>query len=145
MSGSKIPPDSDLTNAKWYSDWSMSERDFALGVALDTMAIDGRDAYLRCRRDWRGSLWRVDGVDLTRRKQRVLLVDAYGPGHTRASSGGESRIIRMAYGPDGSTRGGRLLRLHNGRLYLSQPGNRYSCPQASCGAEAKANLTCAIR
>ncbi len=37
---------------------------------------------------------------LTRRKQRVLLVDAYGPGHTRASSGGESRIIRMAYGPD---------------------------------------------
>ncbi len=30
----------------------------------------------------------------------VLLVDAYGPGNSRASSGGESRIIRMGYGPD---------------------------------------------
>jgi sarcosine oxidase len=30
----------------------------------------------------------------------VLLVDAYGPAHARASSGGESRIIRMGYGPD---------------------------------------------
>jgi sarcosine oxidase len=35
-----------------------------------------------------------------KRKQRVLLVEAYGPGHARASSGGESRIIRMSYGPD---------------------------------------------
>ncbi len=30
----------------------------------------------------------------------VLLVDAYGPGNSRASSGGESRILRMGYGPD---------------------------------------------
>ena len=30
----------------------------------------------------------------------VLLVDAYGPGNSRASSGGESRMIRMGYGPD---------------------------------------------
>ncbi len=30
----------------------------------------------------------------------VLLLDAYGPGNSRASSGGESRIIRMGYGPD---------------------------------------------
>ena len=30
----------------------------------------------------------------------VLLIDAYGPGNSRASSGGESRIIRMGYGPD---------------------------------------------
>ena len=30
----------------------------------------------------------------------VLLVDAYGPGNSRASSGGESRIIRLGYGPD---------------------------------------------
>lgn len=37
---------------------------------------------------------------LARRKLRVLLVDAYGPGNSRASSGGESRIIRMGYGPD---------------------------------------------
>src|SRR5436190_12574285 len=31
---------------------------------------------------------------------RVTLMDAWGPGHSRASSGGESRIIRMGYGPD---------------------------------------------
>ncbi len=30
----------------------------------------------------------------------VLLLDAYGPGNSRASSGGESRIIRMGYGAD---------------------------------------------
>jgi monomeric sarcosine oxidase len=30
----------------------------------------------------------------------VLLIDAYGPGNSRASSGGESRIIRLGYGPD---------------------------------------------
>ena len=37
---------------------------------------------------------------LARRKQRVLLVDAYGPANARASSGGESRIMRMGYGAD---------------------------------------------
>ncbi|PWT98441.1 MAG: hypothetical protein C5B51_29325 [Terriglobia bacterium] len=30
----------------------------------------------------------------------VALLDAWGPGHSRSSSGGESRIIRMGYGPD---------------------------------------------
>src|SRR5450432_3197429 len=37
---------------------------------------------------------------LAKRGQRVLLVDAYGVAHSRASSGGESRIIRMSYGAD---------------------------------------------
>lgn len=30
----------------------------------------------------------------------VVLIDPYGPGNSRSSSGGESRIIRMSYGPD---------------------------------------------
>jgi len=30
----------------------------------------------------------------------VVLIDAYGPGNSRASSGGESRMIRLGYGPD---------------------------------------------
>lgn len=30
----------------------------------------------------------------------VALVDAYGPANSRASSGGETRVIRMGYGPD---------------------------------------------
>jgi sarcosine oxidase len=37
---------------------------------------------------------------LARRGQRVVLLDAYGPGNARASSGGETRIIRMGYGTD---------------------------------------------
>src|SRR5438094_9320917 len=28
----------------------------------------------------------------------VILVDAYGPGNSRSSSGGETRVIRMGYG-----------------------------------------------
>lgn len=31
---------------------------------------------------------------------KVALIDAYGPANSRASSGGESRIIRLGYGPD---------------------------------------------
>jgi len=37
---------------------------------------------------------------LQRRGAEVLLVDAHGPGNSLASSGGESRMIRMGYGPD---------------------------------------------
>ncbi len=37
---------------------------------------------------------------LVRAGRRVLLLDAWGPGHSRSSSGGESRIIRMGYGAD---------------------------------------------
>jgi len=37
---------------------------------------------------------------LLRAGQRVLVVDKYGPASARASSGGETRVIRMAYGSD---------------------------------------------
>jgi len=37
---------------------------------------------------------------LQRAGAAVTLVDRWGPGHPRASSGGESRIIRMGYGAD---------------------------------------------
>src|SRR5437879_506937 len=37
---------------------------------------------------------------LAKRGRRVALIDAYGPAHSRASSGGETRIIRMGYGVD---------------------------------------------
>ena len=35
---------------------------------------------------------------LTRRGARVTIIDAWGPGNMRASSGGETRVIRGAYG-----------------------------------------------
>jgi monomeric sarcosine oxidase len=41
---------------------------------------------------WTALSLRQQGVDVT-------LVDAWGPGHARASSGGETRIIRATYGP----------------------------------------------
>ena len=37
---------------------------------------------------------------LAKRGKRVALMEAYGPAHSRASSGGETRIIRMGYGAD---------------------------------------------
>jgi len=37
---------------------------------------------------------------LARSGRSVALLDAWGPGHARASSGGESRLIRMGYGAD---------------------------------------------
>ena len=37
---------------------------------------------------------------LNRAGMSVLLLDGYGPGNSRASSGGESRIMRLGYGPD---------------------------------------------
>jgi sarcosine oxidase len=37
---------------------------------------------------------------LARSGAKVLLIDAHGAGHARASSGGETRIIRMCYGAD---------------------------------------------
>jgi monomeric sarcosine oxidase len=42
--------------------------------------------------------WTAHKLRLTGAK--VVLLDSYGPGNSRASSGGESRIIRLGYGPD---------------------------------------------
>ena len=42
---------------------------------------------------WTAARLRAEG-------RKVLLVDAWGPGHARASSGGESRMTRGAYGGD---------------------------------------------
>jgi sarcosine oxidase len=38
--------------------------------------------------------------ELLDRGYSVVLLEMHGPAHSRASSGGESRIIRMGYGPD---------------------------------------------
>lgn len=39
-------------------------------------------------------------LHLVERGARVTLLDAWGPGNSRASSGGETRIMRGTYGPD---------------------------------------------
>jgi len=47
-----------------------------------------------------GSFGAWTALHLRRAGASVLLADAWGPGHARSSSGGESRIIRMGYGAD---------------------------------------------
>jgi glycine/D-amino acid oxidase-like deaminating enzyme len=39
-------------------------------------------------------------LQLRRRGAEVVLVDGHGPGNSRSSSGGETRVIRAVYGPD---------------------------------------------
>jgi glycine/D-amino acid oxidase-like deaminating enzyme len=39
-------------------------------------------------------------LHLLRKGVRVTLLDAWGPGNSRSSSGGETRVIRSVYGPD---------------------------------------------
>jgi len=78
---------------------------------------------------------------LQRTGRRVVLIDAHGPGNSRSSSGGESRIMRMGYGADDIyTRSAqRSLRLwkelfaridqrlfhRTGVLWLAQEGDPY--------------------
>ena len=47
-----------------------------------------------------GSFGAWTAYSLRRAGMRVVLLDQYGPADARASSGGESRIIRMGYGAD---------------------------------------------
>lgn len=79
---------------------------------------------------------------LRKRGHSVLLVDAYGAGNNRSSSGDESRIIRMGYGSDELyTRwaarslaawqelfraGNHSLFLNTGVLWLSTASDRYT-------------------
>jgi len=63
---------------------------------------------------------------------RVTLVEAYAPGHSRSSSGDESRIIRCGYGPDElysrfALRSLRLWREFSGSLGVDQPPIFHRC------------------
>lgn len=72
----------------------------------------------------------------------VVLLDQYGPASSRSSSGGESRIIRCAYGPDEVytrmakrslklwsdffAQGNRDLLRRIGVLWMAKPDNKYA-------------------
>ena len=47
-----------------------------------------------------GSFGGWTALHLLERRVRVTLLDAWGPGNSRASSGGETRVMRGTYGPD---------------------------------------------
>lgn len=76
-------------------------------------------------------------LELARRGKRVLLTDPYGAGNSRSSSGGETRIIRMSYGPDPLYTSMSLRSLPRwralgdsifrprGALFTARPGDEY--------------------
>src|SRR5690348_3913304 len=62
---------------------------------------------------------------LRRAGASVLLVDAWGPAHSRASSGGESRIIRMGYGADEIYTRMAMRSLEQWKDFFTQTGQSY--------------------
>ena len=82
----------------------LSRRTLLIATAAAAVALHGKPASAAERWDvvvigagvfgaWTAERLRAAG-------QRVLLLDAWGPAHARASSGGESRMTRTDYGAD---------------------------------------------
>lgn len=75
-----------------------------LGItgASDERVARGRSSTLRSREHvvvvGAGAFGGWTALALVRAGMRVTLVDAWGAGHSRASSGGETRVIRAVYG-----------------------------------------------
>ncbi len=63
-------------------------------------------------------------LHLLRAGARVTLLDAWGPGNARASSGGETRVIRGVYGGDRAYVEWTAKALHMWRQYEDQWGER---------------------
>jgi glycine/D-amino acid oxidase-like deaminating enzyme len=80
-------------------------------------------------------------LHLLRRGAKVSLLDAWGPGNSRASSGGETRVIRATYGPspvyvrmvaralqlwrENEKRWGKRLYHRTGALWMAGKDDRY--------------------
>jgi len=72
-------------------------------------------------------------LHLLRGGARVTLLDAWGPGNSRASSGGETRVMRGAYGPNQPIPRWRRERWNSGTS-TKQSGNRiFFIPSGCCG------------
>ena len=81
---------------------------------------------------------------LVRRGARVTLIDAWGPGNSRASSGGETRVMRAIYGTqavytkmavralqlwqENERRWKRRLYHHTGALWMVSGQDKYVAP-----------------
>ena len=72
------------------------------GAAVSPLSAKPMQAAWRrtCRRDRRRRVRRLDRASPAGAGPSVTLIDAWGPAHSRASSGGESRLTRAAYGKD---------------------------------------------
>jgi glycine/D-amino acid oxidase-like deaminating enzyme len=78
----------------------LSRRDFLKSsVVLPAVVSVQRGAPLRVAVVGAGAFGGWTALSLRRAGAEVTLVDAWGPGNSRASSGGETRVIRTIYGP----------------------------------------------
>ncbi|WP_310496304.1 FAD-dependent oxidoreductase [Sandarakinorhabdus sp.] len=84
----------------------ISRRAVLAGAAAASAAASGMPAAALTGPSWdsivvgAGVFGAWTAEQLRRAGQKVLLVDAWGPAHARASSGGESRMTRSDYGAD---------------------------------------------
>ena len=119
----------------------MSRRELAgtLGAGALLQAAATRSRYIVIGAGVFGA-WTA--YHLRRAGHDVVLLDQYGPASSRASSGGESRIIRASYGADEVytrmavrsmplwsaffARAGQDLLHRTGVLWLAKPGNAYA-------------------
>jgi monomeric sarcosine oxidase len=87
-------------------DMHNSRRSFLKGSAIAGAALTiGSRAFVgRLRASvivvGAGAFGGWSALQLLRKGARVTLLDAWGPGNSRASSGGETRVIRTTYGPE---------------------------------------------
>ena len=82
-----------------------SRRTFLKGSAAATAAylvgspVIGRTVRASVIVVGAGAFGGWSALELQRKGMKVTLLDAWGPGNSRASSGGETRTIRATYGP----------------------------------------------
>jgi len=87
-------------------DTNNSRRSFLKSSAFAGAAyIIGSPAFARSLRAsvivvGAGAFGGWSALQLLRKGAKVILLDAWGPGNSRASSGGETRVIRTTYGPE---------------------------------------------
>jgi len=74
-------------------DWKFARENLGAGLMTERKSFDIAVIGAGVFGAWTAYFLRKSGVS-------VGLADAYGPANARASSGGESRIIRMGYGAD---------------------------------------------
>ena len=87
-------------------------------------------------------------LSLVRRGADVTLIDAWGPGHARASSGGETRVIRATYGSHAiytamAARALALWREHEARwqrTFFVRTGVLWMCGPPDDGRFARASV-----
>jgi monomeric sarcosine oxidase len=119
---------------------TMSRREFSASLAAGALATRAA-APLICVVVGAGVFGAWTAYRLLLAGHRVTLLDEYGPANSRASSGGESRIIRCSYGPDEVytlmakrslalwsdffAQSGRNLLERIGVLWIAKPGNAY--------------------